>query len=446
MVGDINLNGRKDYFITGHPDSDRFVDDFLLIQGPDASFHVIASPSSPQKQIARVWPPIRGVLGQGDFNFDGYLDFLLSGIETSVSGVEDVIIVTQHDVGTTPVAAIPVDAAFTQLFEEILLAFTESAAFLDIWNDLACSTSVGVQLNYFSCNFTDGFLAFEGFALPSLMCGIENLYVQETCTTGQEKFSPEMQQVMNSFSSVITGGGVDCTSCISSGTAALSSNLPPGADVRSFAPAIPAIPAAYKVVVGVLAAGGVTTILVADDPADVGSLDVGRVAAMLGGYFMSRSTGGEGDWPTTDVWQIPPQCEPNDPYDLLSSIGKKYDSRRLRRNLNEAGCQCPDGAHTDAHHIVEKGNQMTPTHGILLACGIGIDDAVNGVCLPRNERIQTHANSEVVPHQALRIPAYRDAVAERVADAHNNGGCAAVRAELRSMAQELTSGQIPVAP
>ena len=135
------------------------------------------------------------------------------------------------------------------MFEEILLAFTESAAFLDIWNDLACSTSVGVQLNYFSCNFTDGFLAFEGFALPSLMCGIENLYVQETCTTGQEKFSPEMQQVMNSFSSVITGGGVDCTSCISSGTAAISSNLAPGAVVLSHpAVVVPVANASSKVI------------------------------------------------------------------------------------------------------------------------------------------------------------------------------------------------------
>lgn len=181
-------------------------------------------------------------------------------------------------------------------------------------------------------------------------------------------------------------------------------------------------------------------IVIADHPSDVGSLPVSPVAALLGGYLMSRNADVDADWPTTDVWQRTAQCGPKGPYNVKPGNG---DSRVLRENLNRAGCQCASGKHTDAHHIVEKGPRMQEAKNRLAQCGIGIDEALNGVCLPRNERIQSQAGSKVTPHQALLKESYRRTVTGRLNDAFDTGGCDAVKDELLEVADDLLNGQIP---
>jgi hypothetical protein len=159
-------------------------------------------------------------------------------------------------------------------------------------------------------------------------------------------------------------------------------------------------------------------------PTDVGTIGdlFDEISAMLGGYFRKPLIDLT-DAPTTDVWQLDSECRSRDPY--FVNRASRGDSKILRENLKDAKCGCEEEYRkwSDAHHLVEKGDRMIDAQEILEDCGIGIDDAINGVCLPRYNVVVDHANSEALSHQqsGLTGGAYRRELTRRLQEARGNG-------------------------
>ncbi|MGB5103060.1 MAG: RHS repeat-associated core domain-containing protein, partial [Steroidobacteraceae bacterium] len=109
---------------------------------------------------------------------------------------------------------------------------------------------------------------------------------------------------------------------------------------------------------------------------------------------------------------------------ILGSLGSP-----LGRALAAAGRGAERGIE-HAHHIVAKGatNEWARSaQDVLKKAGIGIDDASNGVALPK------------AFHAGLHGKSYYQAVSQRLSNAWDSGGADAVRAELGRFADELQS-------
>jgi hypothetical protein len=106
----------------------------------------------------------------------------------------------------------------------------------------------------------------------------------------------------------------------------------------------------------------------------------------------------------------------------------RSSSRRLGRNIErELGTPRPTGF--PAHHIVAKDAEAAkPAQAILERFGIDIDDAVNGVFLPKAQ------------HQPLHENAYYDAVNKALATARTRSEAEQI---LRDIARKLQEGTFP---
>jgi RHS repeat-associated protein len=109
---------------------------------------------------------------------------------------------------------------------------------------------------------------------------------------------------------------------------------------------------------------------------------------------------------------------------VIGSLGS-----RLGRSLAAAGRGALKGLE-DTHHIVAKGASNSfavAARDILEKAGIGIDDAINGIALPKAFHAGLHTLSN-----------YR-AIANRLVEAYNRGGADAVKAELEKIGAELSA-------
>jgi hypothetical protein len=135
------------------------------------------------------------------------------------------------------------------------------------------------------------------------------------------------------------------------------------------------------------------------------------------------------------------------------------DHKILRKNLKSAGCGCADRG-AAAHHTVVKGNgpKVAPSgidsQRILARCGINIDNAINGVCLPKNDNAKTAATRHKGQEGNIHGEAAQRAINTKLRDAlrevgdNPDGMCsetgkAAATRVLRAIAKELTVGNVP---
>ena len=122
---------------------------------------------------------------------------------------------------------------------------------------------------------------------------------------------------------------------------------------------------------------------------------------------------------------------------------KTRHNRILRRNMNRADPLQMSGALFDAHHIVARlAFHAARAREIMFAWGIAINDAANGVFLPRNLFIQHIVGTGATAHGILHTRLYYFQITMRL-EAAADQSAAAVRAVLAGIKSELLASVFP---
>jgi hypothetical protein len=118
-------------------------------------------------------------------------------------------------------------------------------------------------------------------------------------------------------------------------------------------------------------------------------------------------------------------------------------SRILARNIYKADNSQIRYKGLDTHHIVGRLHQYAEVaRGYLFNWGIGINDADNGVFLPRNDKTQVASIPNAHGHQGLHTQRYYFTITMRLAKV-SQGPKEAGRTVLRTIKSELLSGTFP---
>lgn len=117
-------------------------------------------------------------------------------------------------------------------------------------------------------------------------------------------------------------------------------------------------------------------------------------------------------------------------------------SRKLGRNLRQANSGATRVAGTDAHHIVAREAAAAhPLRVLIFAVGIGINDADNGVVLPRGKGTSVPGLSGAAPHQHIHTATYHANVVTELYAADDVRDATEIRGILRSIGGRLVRGQ-----
>lgn len=421
LKGDINNDGRIDYFITGPTTSGRAVSDYLLVQGSDNEFTIDTTPTTAELNQARVWEESPGILLREDMSFDGYLDFVLKSIETESDEVTEIIVYA--NTSDVPYRSLSLDQNFWALTSDIGFSLTESEAFVQSFTQPDCDETVVSVLETFDCNSLATSWESIDSSPQGVNCAISTLYPQLDCSDGPEQYSPFMDDYYSECQNLVDGNGVYCDTCYTS----TINGFPSGS--------ITTLPATGtrqgRLGKAVIVAGG----LILENLPEV----CDAIVAHTTGISWKTLTVESQSLPTTDVFQRPPNCDTGNTADQ-TKLGRAPSSKHLRQNLNDAGCACPDGNVAQAHHIVEqKSKRANPARNILSLCGIDINAALNGVCLPANKDVQASSGTGASIHKNYG-PKYMEAVTNRLQDKQLENGCQGVSDELESIANDMING------
>lgn len=124
------------------------------------------------------------------------------------------------------------------------------------------------------------------------------------------------------------------------------------------------------------------------------------------------------------------------------ALSKGSHSQALSGNIQLArGEMQPDA--TDAHHIVARRHRLAAVaRGFLFRWKIGIDDADNGVFLPKKLGAGVVGLENAVPHGPLHSGPYHFEVTDRLR-ARAGEPASAAREELAAMRAEMIAGTFP---
>lgn len=117
-------------------------------------------------------------------------------------------------------------------------------------------------------------------------------------------------------------------------------------------------------------------------------------------------------------------------------------SQKLGGNIRKANPQTSRPSETDAHHIVAaeaSGARVSRT--LIFAVGIGINDADNGVILPRFKATKIASMPNASPHQHIHTDIYHATVVAELAGADDTSDAQELRGILRSISGRLMRGQ-----
>ncbi|CAN5539928.1 hypothetical protein BH09VER1_BH09VER1_23980 [soil metagenome] len=118
----------------------------------------------------------------------------------------------------------------------------------------------------------------------------------------------------------------------------------------------------------------------------------------------------------------------------------KGTSEALTKNLKRVGVLTPGEGRFAAHHLVAKGDERaTAVRAILQREGIDIDEAANGVFLPRDAEYEKQLPGFGPPHSKIHTDAYYIALSDRLSSVPSGQ----VRDELQKIASELIEGTFP---
>lgn len=124
------------------------------------------------------------------------------------------------------------------------------------------------------------------------------------------------------------------------------------------------------------------------------------------------------------------------------ALAKGSRSQALSGNIQLARSELqPDT--TDAHHVVARRHRLAAVaRAYLFRWKIGIDDADNGVFLPKKRGANVPGLESAVPHGPLHSGPYHFEVTDRLRSRAGEPASAA-REELRSMRAEMIAGVFP---
>ena len=131
-------------------------------------------------------------------------------------------------------------------------------------------------------------------------------------------------------------------------------------------------------------------------------------------------------------------------HDQLKTDGDRFANHRrtLSRNLNKAGFARP--ADVCAHHIVASGEpDAKPSREVIYAWGIGVNDADNGVFLPRFKNVAVPSLPSAIHHGTLHSSAVYCARVHRRLTNVDAASQEAGRRALRRMRDEMVQGVFP---
>ncbi len=116
-------------------------------------------------------------------------------------------------------------------------------------------------------------------------------------------------------------------------------------------------------------------------------------------------------------------------------MGRNPSSRLLGQNLDAVGVARP--ANSAAHHIVAGADvRAAQARAILRREGIDINEAANGVFLPRSSGV---ARPPATTHSRIHTNRYYESLTERLQNAQSG----TVQDVLREIADEVLSGTFP---
>ncbi len=116
-------------------------------------------------------------------------------------------------------------------------------------------------------------------------------------------------------------------------------------------------------------------------------------------------------------------------------------SSKLGRNLRKAHSTTTRPRETDAHHIVaSEAAAAHPSRVLIFAVGIGINDADNGVLLPRGRTTRVASLPDASPHQIIHTPTYHANVIAELYGADDTGDASEIRGILKSIGSRLVRG------
>ena len=124
------------------------------------------------------------------------------------------------------------------------------------------------------------------------------------------------------------------------------------------------------------------------------------------------------------------------------ALAKGSHSQALSGNIQLARGELQPDA-TDAHHIVARRHRLAAVaRAYLFRWKIGIDDADNGVFLPKKLGTNVPGLENAVPHGPLHSGPYHFEVTDRLRSRAGEPASAA-REELRAMRAEMVDGTFP---
>jgi hypothetical protein len=125
--------------------------------------------------------------------------------------------------------------------------------------------------------------------------------------------------------------------------------------------------------------------------------------------------------------------------EALGGIGH---SRKLGGNIRKATSGASRPSETDAHHVVaSEASGARVSRTLIFAAGIGINDADNGVVLPRLRTTKISSMPNASPHQHLHTDLYHANVVAELAGADDMADAQELRGILRSISGRLVRGQ-----
>jgi len=129
--------------------------------------------------------------------------------------------------------------------------------------------------------------------------------------------------------------------------------------------------------------------------------------------------------------------------ELMAEAQSDIDhSRKLGRNLRRADPTLVRPQETDTHHVVAaEAAAARPARVLIFAVGIGINDADNGVILPRFKRTRIASMPNASPHQHIHTQTYHANVVAELYGADDIADGQEVRGILRSISGRLVRGQ-----
>lgn len=457
LKGDANGDGRLDFYITKPALSGGIVSDYYLIQQDNYKFSVIASMGSDMDYIAPRWPASKLEIYREDLSFDGYMDFIVANVGAEIAEGFDLFVYTIRNEGRTATASVAIDSKLERTFREVQFSLAEAPIFREAFDGYRCTSDGGTFTTaFFSCPTLGRVDTFSSVTdqtsggETTCSATFRQPEVRDQCVLKSDSFVPEMIAYYDVFRPFIVQGAGQCDSCIDSnialGAGLVTVSVPAVIGQTDKARRAAAIARAAMILAGILVADDVTVVGALDDVLIPAVILIAWIAIEVVEHEESVPT------PTTDAYARTSSCRPQDP-EHISGVGNTPNTgspNKLKKNVLDAGCSCPNGS--AGHHIVQKGGGNTSgafstfradNRAILEGCGVDIDDAVNGVCLPASQDVKEQSGTNAVLHSGDGIhgAAYNRELFRILNDSNTTGGCNKVTEVLKNIGDNLARGQ-----